>query len=111
MIPIKSLPKIEPDRNDGWNLVFWIGAAFDYTTPFRAALAEMVDVLGRQAPSSVRLPDHEDGEDFVEGSLRFGSTTVRVYYEYSLGYLSLTCASEDILREIASHLDSCLKVV
>jgi len=87
-----------------------MGDAFDYTTPFRAALAEMVDVLSRQAPSSIRLPDYEDWEDFVEGSLQFGGTTVHVYYEHSLAYLSLTSPSEDTLREIASHLGSSLSV-
>jgi hypothetical protein len=111
MIQVGSLPAIKPDRKNGWCLVFWMGDPFDYTTPFRAALAEMVDVLGRQSPSSIRLPEYEAGEDFVEGSLVFGGTTVRVYYEHSLGFLELTSSSEDILRKIASHLGSSLTVV
>jgi hypothetical protein len=111
MIQVRSLPAIEPDRNNGSGIVFWMGEAFDYATPFRVALAEMVAVLARQVPSSIQLPDHENGEDFVEGSLQFGRTTVQVYFEHSLGYLSLTSPSENTLREIASHLGSSLKVV
>jgi hypothetical protein len=111
MILVNSLPTVEPDRQHGWRLIFWMGDPFDYATPFRPALAEIVDVLGRQSPSSVRLPDYEAGEDFVEGSLEFGGRTLRIYYEHSLGFLELTSSNADMLREVASRLGSCLKVI
>jgi hypothetical protein len=111
MIQVRSLPAVEPDRNNRWELVFWMGDPCDHATPFRGALAEMAEVLASQAPSFIRLPDYEDSEDFVEGSLQFGGTTVYIYYEHCLGYLSLTSPSETILREIASHLDTRLKLV
>jgi hypothetical protein len=110
MIPIRSLPVVEPDKSKGWKLVFWMGETFDYMTPFRAALAEMAEVLSRHKPSNVSLPDYEKWEDFIEGSLQFGQGAVHVYYEHSLSYLSLTSQSPDILHEILSDLQSNFKV-
>jgi len=36
MIKVRSQPVIEPDPKGGWQLVFWMGEAFDYETPFRS---------------------------------------------------------------------------
>jgi hypothetical protein len=110
MIEVRSLPAIERDPKDGWELTFWMGNAFDYTTPFRAALAEIAEVLNREHPSTLRLPDYEQGEDFVEGILQFGNSKIEVYYEHALSYLTLFSSSEDVLREIAARLRSNFKV-
>jgi hypothetical protein len=110
MIEVRSLPAIERDPKDGWELTLWMGNAFDYTTPFRAALAEIAEVLNREHPSTLRLPDYEQGEDFVEGILQFGNSKIGVYYEHSLSYLTLFSSSEDVLREIAARLRSIFKV-
>jgi hypothetical protein len=88
-----------------------MGEAFDYTTPFRAALAEIADILDLQGPSSLVLPEQGESEDFVEGSYQYDGTAIGVYYEHSLGYLSLSASSENILREIASRLISNIEVV
>jgi hypothetical protein len=110
MIEVRSLPAIERDPKDGWELTFWMGNAFDYSTPFRAALAEIAEVLNRERPSSLRLPGYEEWEDFVEGILQFGNSKIRVYYEHSLSYLTLFSSSEDVLREVAARLRSNFKV-
>jgi hypothetical protein len=110
MIKVRSQPVIEPDPKGGWQLIFWMGEAFDYTTAFRSALSDMTEVLSREVPSSIQLPDCEDHEDFVEGMLHFGGEVLRVYYEHSLSYLSLSTNSVDTLRDVAARLRSSVNV-
>ena len=110
MIKIRSEPVIEPDLKGGWHLIFWIGNTFAYTTPFRSILADMAGALSQLAPSSIQLPAHEEREDFVEGTLQFGDETLRIYYEHSLSYLTLTSDSEDTLRDVAVRLQTCVTV-
>ena len=110
MIEVHSQPIIEPDPQGGWQMTFWMGEAFDYTTPFRAALGEIADALSREIPSSIRLPDYEEGEDFVEGTLQFGGEVRRVYYEHSLSHFSLSSDSEATLHDVAARLRSILNV-
>jgi hypothetical protein len=83
IMKLNSSLKIEPQPRGGWQLILWVGQAFNYTTPFRAMLSEIAEALG--PASVVQLPPYEAGEDFVEGTLQFGRTTLRVYYEHSLG--------------------------
>src|SRR4029077_12725666 len=96
--------KIEPDPQGGWQLILWAGEAFDYTTPFRAVLGEMAEALGQDRRNDLQLPPYETGEDFVEGTLQFGSTTLRVYYEHSLSYLALMSDNEGTLRSVVDRL-------
>jgi hypothetical protein len=88
-----------------------MGEAFDYTTAFRSALSNMTEVLNREVPSSTKLPDHEDHEDFVEGLLHFGGEVLRIYHEHSLSYLSLSTNNDDTLRDVAARLRSSVNVV
>jgi hypothetical protein len=111
MIKFRSQPVVEPDPGGGWQLIFLMGEAFDYTTEFRSALNDMTEVLSREVPSSIQLPDYEDHEDFVEGILHFGGEELRVYYEHSLSYLSLSTNSHDTLRDVAARLRSSVNVV
>ena len=111
MIKVHSQPVVEPHPKRGWQLIFWMGEAFDYTTAFRAALCDMTEVLSREVPSSIQLPDYEDHEDFVEGMPHFGGKVLRVYYEHSLSYLSLSTNSDDTLRDVAARLRSSVNVV
>lgn len=87
-----------------------MGEAFDYTTPFRAALSDVVEALSREIPSSVQFPDRSEDEDLVEGTLQFGGKVLRVYYEHSLSYLALSSDSAAILHRVAARLRSSLKV-
>jgi hypothetical protein len=80
--------------------MFLLGEAGDYGTPFRAALDGIVAILARSKPTHLQLPPYEDGEDFVEGQLRFGGAHLRVYYEHSLGFLALVSESSSLLDEI-----------
>ena len=71
MIEVRSQPVIEPDPRGGWQLIFWIGEAFDYKTPFRTTLNDMMKALSRKNPFSVQIPEYQANEDFVEGTLEF----------------------------------------
>ena len=85
-------------------MTFWLGEAFDYSTPFREIVREVVAILEQTAPVIIDLPPHHPDEDFVEGSIMFGDSSLRVYYEYSLGYLSIASASHDVLKDVASRV-------
>lgn len=111
MINLRSPLKIEPDRCGRWQLVFWTGDAFDYTTPFRILLDEIAQALGQSSQHDLLLPPYEAGEDFVEGMLRFGNARLRIYYEHSLSYLALTSDSEGALRDVADRLQASIRVV
>jgi hypothetical protein len=110
MIEVRSQPVIDRDRQGSWRLTFWIGETFDYTTPFREALNDMSEVLSRGNACSLRLPEYEVYEDFVEGTLQFGGEVIRVYYEHSLSYLSLSTDSYEILCDVAARLQSSVEV-
>jgi len=86
--------------------VLWAGDAFDHSTPFRAMLADIADVLADTAPTEVELPAYRDHEDFVRGTLRFGDMALPTYYEYALGYLALTSDTADTLQDLADRLRS-----
>lgn len=104
MLSVHSLPRIELDPQHGWQVVYWLGEAFDYDIPFRAALAEMVEVLEMEAPVRVELPPRSSDEDFVEGSLVFGEFRLKTYFEYSLGYLALMSGDRDALEMVTEKL-------
>ena len=97
-------PKVASDPQYGWQFTFWLGDAFDYLIPFRAAVAEVVAILQQTAPVVLDLPPYHPDEEFVEGTLRFGGSSLKVYYEYSLGYLSFLSASRPVLEDVASRV-------
>ena len=101
MISASCQPAIEVRQQGERQLVLLMGEAFDYTTPFRAVLDEIAVALSREAHATVQLPQYEAFEDFVEGKLYFGSESIHVYFEHSLGYLSLSSHNEAALRRIA----------
>ena len=86
---LHTMPVVEPEPQHGWQLTFWLGEASDFSIPFRANVEEIATLLGEQPTKVIELPPYSSDEDFVEGTLRFGSEVVGIYYEYSLGYLSL----------------------
>jgi hypothetical protein len=49
-------------------------------------------------------------EDLVQGTLQLGSEVLRVYYEHSLGYLSLSTDSYEILCDVAARLQLSVEV-
>lgn len=104
-----EIQPIEPDPQGGWQLVLSVGDPFDYTTPFRAFLGDVAEALGQDPQTDLELPPYEVGEDFVEGTLRFGSTSLRVYYEHSLSYLALMSDSEGTLQDVADRVQRSAK--
>lgn len=104
MIRLCSRPVIELDPHGGYHLVLWTGNAFDFATPFRAMLGDIGRLLEEKAPTLIELPAYEEGEDFVEGTLRFGNETFRTSFEHSLSFLELTSDKEEVLQELAGYL-------
>ncbi|MDH2383551.1 hypothetical protein [Bradyrhizobium sp. CER78] len=101
-----ELQPIEPNPQGGWKLVFFVGDSFDYTTPFRALLSDTAQALGQDPQTDLELPPYEDFEDFVEGTLRFEGTMLRIYYEHSLSYLALISDSQDTLQVVADRIQA-----
>jgi hypothetical protein len=104
MIEFHSPYEIRLDPQGGWQLILWVGHAFDYSTPFRSMVSDIAKALGQDSRNDLRLPPYEAGEDFVEGTLRFGNTSLRTYYEHSLGYLALMSDNEGTLRHVAGRI-------
>jgi hypothetical protein len=104
MIEVCTPPTIDQEPGGDFQLCFWVLDVFNYGTPFRTMLAEAADALGCHPASGLHLPAYMEGEDFIEGTLDFGSTTLRVYFEHSRSYLSITHSSkrllEDVLRQV-----------
>ncbi|MDG2528663.1 hypothetical protein [Caulobacter endophyticus] len=92
MTPLPPPGPVEHDDRYGWMLCFW-GEACDFTIPFRSWL----DQIALRLDAAIALPVRTAGEDFVEGSLAFDGQTLAVYYEFSLGYLSLAHASKAVM--------------
>jgi hypothetical protein len=87
--------------------MLFVGDAFDYTTPFRALLSDIAEALGQHPQNYLELPPYEAWEDFIEGTLRFGSLSLRIYYEHSLSFLALT-DSQDMGRDHDRRVKSCV---
>ena len=105
MIELDAPLEIKAAEKGTWQLVFWIFDAFNYTIPFRAMLDEVADALGQDRRTDLDLLPYEEGEDFVEGALKFGDVQLGVYYEYSLSYLKLTSDDEATIREAAKRIE------
>ena len=110
MIEVHTPLAVKPDLQDGWKLILWAGQAFDYDTPFRAMLAEVAHALGQDHANDLHLPAYEPNEDFISGTLQFGSGQLHVYYEHSLGYLALMNESDTVLRDVADRLRDSIRV-
>lgn len=100
MIELLSAPSLKLE-GAAWALMLWYCDAFDRTRSFRGLLADVCSILKEERLVRLSLPPEADGEDFVEGSLSWGDVAYDVYFEYSLGYLQLSNASEQAMREIA----------
>ena len=81
----------------------------DLSSNAHALLGDVAEALGQDPQTDLELPPYEVGEDFVEGTLRFGSTSLRVYYEYSLSYLALMSDSEGTLQDVADRVQRSAK--
>lgn len=103
VIELKSFPSIEANL-DGPQLVLWMGEPFDFSTPFRRVLAEIMEALGPESGRSLQIPTPEQGEDFIDGSFRFDGKLVEVYWEHSLSYLSLRPSDIAALHDIADRI-------
>ncbi|VWX54757.1 conserved hypothetical protein [Novosphingobium sp. 9U] len=101
MIEVRAPLEIRADGEAGWELVFWVLDSFNYTTPFRAILAEIAEALGQQPIHSLSLSDNTTDEDFMEGTLKFDGGPLRVYYEHALSYLTLGSVDRELLTKMA----------
>ena len=111
MIEVRSPLEIRADQHGGWQLTFWVLDAFNDATPFRAMLADIAIALGQDAKTVLRLPSYQTGENFVEGSLKFGGVRLRTYYEHSLSYLALMNDNESALRDAAARIQPYVAII
>jgi ubiquinone biosynthesis monooxygenase Coq7 len=88
----------------GGKLVLWMGDPFDYTSPFRGALAQITEALGPESVRSLQVPPPEQFEDFVEGCFRFDGKLIEVYWEHSLGHMSLRVGDMGTLHDVANRI-------
>ena len=56
------------------------------------------------------LPEYEPCEDFVEGSLQIGGEILHIYFEHSLGYLSLSSENREVLDKPLISLQPAIAV-
>ncbi len=112
LIRLHSPLTVEREAHDKcWEAVFWAGDAFDFDTPFRAVLRIITEALGQDVETDLVLPAYENGEDFIEGTLRFGAATLNIYFEYCLGYLSVMHADRAVLEEVVRRVQPYVAVV
>ena len=104
MIVVRSTPSIKSDTGHGWEFILWHIDSFDFDAPFRRWLDEIVAVLGESNSISLDLPAFQAEEDFIDGTLRFGSRRLRIYFEYALGYLMISCDDRQPLEETLSRV-------
>jgi hypothetical protein len=90
--------------SEGGELVLWMGQPFDYTTPFRGALAQITEALGPASVRCLQVPPPELYGDFVEGCFCYDGKLVEVYWEHSLSYLLLRTGDVGTLQGVANRI-------
>lgn len=76
-------------------------ALFDFNFPFRPLidlLAECVRQTG--VPVEVTLPDYDEFEDFVDGSMNVDGSKIRIYFEHSLSFISFEAKTPNGLNRL-----------
>jgi hypothetical protein len=73
VLKVRLVPLVKPASESGWEMIYWLGPAGDYSIPFRQVLEEITTIIARAKPAALELPPYEDREDFVEGELQFGN--------------------------------------
>ena len=111
MIEVCAPLEVKADRDGGWELTFYVSGGWDYSTPFRAMLAEIAVALGQDPNSDLELPVYEEYEDFIEGTLQFGLVPLGIYFEHSLSFLALRSENEAIVRDAANRIQSRVALV
>ncbi|WP_353465018.1 hypothetical protein [Sphingomonas faeni] len=111
MIEVRAPLEIKVDPQGGWELAFWVLDSFNYATPFRAMLIEIAEALAQHPIRSVSLPDYIVDEDFVEGTLLFNGSSLRVYYEHALSYLTLANDDRGVLTIVAQRVQSRIALI
>lgn len=85
----------------GWELSLYVDRHFDSNVPFRPLLLFITESVRSQGiDADLLLPDYYPWEDFVEGTLKIRSFEIRVYFEYSLSYLTLIAEQSDGLKMV-----------
>jgi hypothetical protein len=103
MIKLQGKPEVVSDGGAS-TLLLWVCDLFDQDYSFRELLDKITEVLERGRGVGLTLPPEVPGEDFVEGTLRWGTATYKIYYERSLGYLELSNPSDSCTRELLEAL-------
>ncbi len=109
MIEVLSPLSLEVCEGDGiscWELMLNTDRDFDQGIPFTAMLAEIVEALGDDAHLTL-------GEDdlCVNGELVWRGRAIKVYFEYLLGYLTLTSNDRAVMDEVLERLLPIVSVI
>ena len=103
MIPLLCEPKVEVGARD-CTLVLFVCDCFDEGYSFRGLFAKFATVLRASREFTLSLPPETPAEDFVDGSMRWGSTTYDVYFERSLGFVTFSSPSQSTTRELLAAM-------
>jgi hypothetical protein len=93
-------------EGSAWTLLLWVCDPFDDQYSFREFFVAIVAVLQQVHDAKLTLPPEKLREDFVDGTLRWGTLVYDVYFERSLGYVQFSNASEPNTRELLDVLES-----
>jgi len=99
VIDLLSEPVLEVEHGRS-ALVLWVCQPFDDNYSFRDLFARLTSVLEKKRPLTWTLPAEERGEDYVQGSMRWGESAFDVYYERSLGYVQFTAVANSDPSEL-----------
>ena len=111
MFEVSSPVKIVVDQNGEFTFVMSTGRQFDYSTPYRNILKDISSILECKAAVKLNLPPYEHGEDFVEGHMSIGQSTVKIYFEHALSYLSFSSDKRNCLEYILDEIRRHIKIV
>jgi len=119
MILVNQRPQVEARQqwiltdsagSEEWDLVLCVGEPFDFSIPFRAILQEIAAQLSKSAACNLSLPAYQVREDFVEGRIDWGSDSFDIYYEHSLGHLSLSSRDKAAVARLWGDLSSIVAI-
>jgi hypothetical protein len=106
VIELSSPPSSERE-GDRTTVLLWVCEPFDQHFSFRVLLREVQAALRSRAPVNISLPPEVPAEDFVDGTVCWGTWTIPIYFERSLGFLEFWVYSDEALAALLPAIDGC----
>jgi hypothetical protein len=105
-MPRLQIDKVKPALKggnhgpSGWGLTVYSGIVGD-DAPYRTVLVQ----LAASGRASFSLPEYEEGEDCVEGTLMWGDQRVDIYFEcQALSYLAFWAPDREPIEAVRTGL-------